>query len=49
MKRSKEAELDCCDDIMNFMVLVKLFLSWHMKDHDNDDKTKIIGKRNILL
>ena len=48
-KSSTEAELVGCDDCMNFMVWVKLFLEWQMKDHHNDEKTKLIGKRTILL
>ena len=48
-KSSTESELVGCDDVMNFMVWVKLFMSWQMKDHKESDKTKLIGKRNILL
>jgi len=31
------------------MVWVKLFFEWQMKDHRNDEKTKLIGKRTVLL
>ena len=48
-KSSTESELVGCDDVMNFMVWVKLFMSWQMKDHKENEKTKLIGKRNILL
>ena len=34
---------------MNFMVWVKLLLEWQMKDHHDDEKTKLIEKRTILL
>ena len=48
-KSSTESELVGCDDVMNFMVWVKLFFEWQMKDHNDDEKTKLIGKRTILL
>ena len=48
-KSSTESELVGCDDCMNFMVWVKLFLEWQMKDHHDNEKTKLIGKRTILL
>jgi len=48
-KSSTESELVGCDDCMNFMVWVKLFFEWQMKDHHNDDKSKLIGKRTVLL
>ena len=48
-KSSTESKLVGCDDVMNFMVWVKLFMSWQMKDHEENEKTKLIGKRNILL
>lgn len=48
-KSSTENELVDCDYVTNFMVWLKLFMSWKMKDHKESDKTKLIGKWNVLL
>ena len=48
-KSSTEAELVGVDDAMNFMVCVKLFISWQMKDYADSQKTNIMGKQSVLL
>ena len=48
-KSSTTAEVVGVDNTMNFLVWVKLFLEWQMKDHDEEEKTKLLGKHNVLL
>lgn len=48
-KSSSEAELVGVDNAMNFVVWSKLFLDRYMQHHDDDMKSKALGKTNILL
>ena len=48
-KSSTEVKFFRVDDVMNFMVWIKLFFDWKMKDYKEGTKSKDIGTINILL
>ena len=48
-KSSTEAELVAVDDSLNFVVWVKqLFFGWQMQDYKEDNKIKMLGRKNII-
>lgn len=48
-KSFTKAELVRVDDAMNFVVWSKLFFNWKIQNHDNNIKSKALGKANVLL
>ena len=47
-KSSTEAELVGVDDSLNMVLWSKLFMEYQMKDHKENERTKLLGKTTII-
>ena len=48
-KSSTEAELIGVDDAFNFLVWVKQWMEWQMQEYPESERTKILGRKNVIL
>jgi hypothetical protein len=48
-KSSTEAELIGVDDALNFLVWVKQWMEWQMQEYPESERTKILGRKNVIL
>ena len=48
-KSLTEAELIGVDDALNFLVWVKQWMEWQMQEYPESERTKILGRKNVIL
>ena len=48
-KSSTEAELIGIEDAVNFLVWVKQWMEWQMQEYPESERTKILGRKNVIL